>query len=150
MDTLNSLSAIVTVLIFDTASKMPKQDPKTLKFDWSPDKNYTHELKNWVMYVFQQFSIECAHSWRCKHSYKIIRPLLQRFPGLVSRNYNVLMPSILLRPDISTHDCLIQANQMDDRIDHTSFKIRTQQQLDEWLWVCHQRFLSCQIQTGCM
>lgn len=66
MDTLTSLSAIVTVLIFDTASKMPKKDPKTLKLDWTPDKNYTHEVENWTMYVIQQFSIECAHLWRCK------------------------------------------------------------------------------------
>ena len=137
MDTLTSLSAIVTVLLFDTASKMPTQDPKTLEFDWTTDKNYTHEVENWTMYVIQQFSIECAHLWRCKHSNKIIRPLAKRFPGLVGRNYKVLMPSILLRPDISTHDCLIQANEMDNRIDHSTFKIRTQEQLDAWLWVCH-------------
>ena len=51
MDTLNSKTAILRVLILDRGSKMPKQDKKTLKWDWSPDVVYAYQVREWVKYV---------------------------------------------------------------------------------------------------
>lgn len=60
------------------------------------------------------------------------------FPGLVARSVKCLIPNVLLRPDISTHDCMLKAIGTDGKVTHEVFWIRTQTELDNWFWVCRR------------
>lgn len=66
--------------------------------------------------------------------------LISKYPSLVAKNFRLLVPSIKMRPDISTHDCMVQSVRMDEKIGPDFFKIRDQAALDQWLYVCEVKW----------